>query len=1046
MKKSLKQAVIKGVVALLFTQAGQAFAATEGIEFSIRWDGTNSLYKVYMRPISTPSPDVSTTAQVTVRVPHAEIPDRFVVSSITPKHTGVIWANNSKVYAPTENANYDYLSFTANISDSRIFKWEAGVEQEVFSFANTGKCLGPVTLIVNKTDPFDIEKNSSGTNPGNEFSNLSWAADSSTLSAYVGNYGTAADCTTGAAVNTAPKAVDDSATVVSGSAVTIDVLANDTDAESDTLSIQSAADGGFGSVLVQGGKLVYTANEGIEDLVEDTFTYVVSDSTGGTNTGTVTVTITAKPSSTDTDGDGLSNAEEQDLGTDPAVVDTDLDGVPDKTEVGTDLTKPLDTDGDGKIDALDADDDNDGLLTSSENYNSGIPVDDDTDKDGKADYLDSDDDGDGKLSAAESNDPNKNNLPDDALDSDGDSKPDYLDLNDADGVNGDLDKDGLTNAQEQSFGSSPTDADSDDDGILDGQEFGTGTKARDTDGDGKLDMLDADDDNDGVPTATEDHNLDGDKNPSTNPLDTDADGTPNYLDNDDDGDTKLSASEDKNLDGDKNPATNPTDTDGDSMPDYLDASEVDGPNGDTDGDGLSNAEEQDLGTDPAVVDTDLDGVPDKTEVGTDLTKPLDTDGDGKIDALDVDDDNDGKLTKSEDDNTDGDDNPQTNPRDTDSDEIPDYLDANDTAPEAVADSAAVVSGSAVTIDVLANDTDAESDTLSIQSALDGDFGSVLIQEGKLVYTADEGIEDLVEDTFTYVVSDGKGGTSTGTVTVTITAKPSSTDTDGDGLSNAEEQDLGTDPAVVDTDLDGVPDKTEVGTDLTKPLDTDGDGKIDALDVDDDNDGKLTKSEDDNTDGDDNPQTNPRDTDSDEIPDYLDANDDSDANADDDGDGLSNIQEGKLRTNPRKMDTDGDSVPDDKEVGTDATKPADSDGDGVINALDVDDDNDGVLTTYENYKTAGVLNTDTDKDGIPDYLDVDDDNDGVMTSKEVADANKDGNPTDAVDTDSNGVPDYLDQRLTAISTQVSVPTLSQWSQMLLTLLLGMFAFRRFTKKS
>ena len=147
-----------------------------------------------------------------------------------------------------------------------------------------------------------------------------------------------------------------------------------------------------------------------------------------------------------------------------------------------------------------------------------------------------------------------------------------------------------------------------------------------------------------------------------------------------------------------------------------------------------------------------------------------------------------------------------------------------------------------------------------------------------------------------------------------------------------------------------------------------------------------------------------------------------------------------------MDTDGDSVPDDKEVGTDATKPADSDGDGVINALDVDDDNDGVLTTYENYKTAGVLNTDTDKDGIPDYLDVDDDNDGVMTSKEVADANKDGNPTDAVDTDSNGVPDYLDQRLTAISTQVSVPTLSQWSQMLLTLLLGMFAFRRFTKKS
>lgn len=425
MKKSLKQAVIKGVVALLFTQAGQAFAATEGIEFSIRWDGTNSLYKVYMRPISTPSPDVSTTAQVTVRVPHAEIPDRFVVSSITPKHTGVIWANNSKVYAPTENPNYDYLSFTANISDSRTFKWEAGVEQEVFSFANTGKCLGPVTLIVNKTDPFDIEKNSSGTNPGNEFSNLSWAADSSTLSAYVGNYGTAADCTGGAAVNTAPKAVDDSATVVLGSAVTIDVLANDTDAESDTLSIQSAADGDFGSVVIQGGKLVYTADTNYTG--PDTFTYVVSDGKGGTTTGKVTVTITAQPSSTDTDGDGLSNTEEQALGTDPTVADTDLDGVPDNKEVGTDVTKPADSDGDGVINALDVDDDNDGVLTTYENYKTAGVLNTDTDKDGTPDYLDVDDDGDGVMTSKEVADANKDGNPADAVDTDSNGVPDYLD-------------------------------------------------------------------------------------------------------------------------------------------------------------------------------------------------------------------------------------------------------------------------------------------------------------------------------------------------------------------------------------------------------------------------------------------------------------------------------------------------------------------------------------------------------------------------------------------------------------------------------------------
>lgn len=843
MKKSLKQAVLRGIALLLVTQTGYVLAApTEGVEYSIRWDTANSVYRVYVRPIATPTPDLTMSAQITIRVPHAAAPDQFTIpkSSITSAHTNVSWSYTSTAPAPPENPNFDYFSFTPVISNQQAFGWQAGIEQEVFNFKNTGKCLGAVTIINNDTDP--LVGGVSNLNVGNEFSNLVWAAGND----YVGNYGTAADCTGGAAVNTAPKAVDDSATVVSGSAVTLDVLANDTDAESDTLSIQSAADGDFGSVVIQGGKLVYTADTNYTG--SDTFTYVVSDGKGGTTTGNVTVTITAQSSSTDTDGDGLSNTEEQALGTDPAVADTDLDGVPDKTEVGADLTKPLDTDGDGKINALDADDDGDGIPTKGE---------------------------------------------------------------------------------------------------------------------------------------------------------------------------------DKNLDADKNPATQPTDTDSDTIPNYLDA----------------------------------------------------------------DDDGDGKPTKSEDNNTDGDGNPQTNPRDTDGDGIPDPIDANDssaanTAPKAVADSATVVAGASVTIDVLANDTDAEGNSLTVLSAVDGSQGTVSIQANKLIYTAKTGYTGT--DTFTYVVTDSKGGNTTGTVTVTVTSNAAGTDTDGDGLSDAQEKTLGTSITLVDTDLDGIPDKVEVGTDVTKPVDTDadskinaldadddgdgvptksedknldldknpatqptdtdGDGKADYLDTDDDGDGKLTKAEDDNKDADGNPQTSPLDTDGDLIPDYLDANDASNPSADDDGDGLSNIQEGKLGTNPSKADTDGDSVPDNKEVGTDVTKPADSDGDSVINALDIDDDNDGVLTTYENYKTAGVLNTDTDKDGTPDYLDVDDDGDGVMTSKEVADANKDGNPADAVDTDSNGVPDYLDQRLTAISTQVSVPTLSQWSQMLLTLLLGMFAFRRFTKKS
>lgn len=56
------------------------------------------------------------------------------------------------------------------------------------------------------------------------------------------------------------------------------------------------------------------------------------------------------------------------------------------------------------------------------------------------------------------------------------------------------------------------------------------------------------------------------------------------------------------------------------------------PSGDEDGDGLINATEAALGTDPANADTDGDGLDDATEVG-DPTTPADEDLDGKIDAI-----------------------------------------------------------------------------------------------------------------------------------------------------------------------------------------------------------------------------------------------------------------------------------------------------------------------------------------------------------------------------------------------------------------------------
>jgi hypothetical protein len=166
-------------------------------------------------------------------------------------------------------------------------------------------------------------------------------------------------------------------------------------------------------------------------------------------------------------------------------------------------------------------------------------------------------------------------------------------------------------------------ADEDDDGLLNIDECLDPLQCRDTDGDELPDYQDPDDDNDGVPTASE----------NAPDQDTNQDGIPDYLDEDDDGDGRLTRDEDADQDGDGNPATNPTDIDDDGVPDYLDEDDQGGPTGDLDGDGLTNEREDQLGTDPANPDTDGDGVLDGEEddAGTD---PLDhvsfADADGDL--------------------------------------------------------------------------------------------------------------------------------------------------------------------------------------------------------------------------------------------------------------------------------------------------------------------------------------------------------------------------------------------------------------------------------
>jgi uncharacterized repeat protein (TIGR03803 family) len=73
---------------------------------------------------------------------------------------------------------------------------------------------------------------------------------------------------------------------------------------------------------------------------------------------------------------------------------------------------------------------------------------------------------------------------------------------------------------------------------------------------------------------------------------------------------------------------------------------------------------------------------------------------------------------------------------------------------------------------------------------------------------------------------------------------------------------------------------------------------------------------------------------------------------------------------------------------DTCSTIDTDGDGLADALDVDDDNDGILDSIEN-----ANGPDTDGDGIPNSLDLDSDNDGILdvieSGNDVFDINGDG---------------------------------------------------------
>ena len=90
-------------------------------------------------------------------------------------------------------------------------------------------------------------------------------------------------------VNEPPALEDDEAATDEDRAVTVDVLANDTDPDGDRLRVESVSAAAHGTATVTGGGVLYAPEPNYHGM--DRFTYAVSDGNGGTAEAAVEVTV-----------------------------------------------------------------------------------------------------------------------------------------------------------------------------------------------------------------------------------------------------------------------------------------------------------------------------------------------------------------------------------------------------------------------------------------------------------------------------------------------------------------------------------------------------------------------------------------------------------------------------------------------------------------------------------------------------------------------------------------------------------------------------------
>jgi hypothetical protein len=457
--------------------------------------------------------------------------------------------------------------------------------------------------------------------------------------------------------------------------------------------------------------------------------------------------------------------------------------------------------------------------------------------------------------------------------------------------------------------------------------------------------------------------------------DNDEDGLSDYVDIDDDNDGWLDTEEAACQTDPFDSSSIPADFDDDNICDEVDY--------DNDNDGYSDSME--------TIECQIDGPSDPFDAES---IPVDSDGDGLSDCWEL---NNGL-------------NPYSNPTDTDGDGLPDTLEETqygtdpmnwDTDGDGLGDGVEIENGT----NPLDNGDypEEEIEEENYCSDLDEDYpepdkgpsgdpdgdGLTNLQESQLGTNCSE------SDTDGDLLGDGWEVLYSLNPLLTDSAED---DLDGDNLSNLQEYLNYTDPFSNDTDNDGLNDSFEISwieaVNGSTSFDSDGDGFRDGpCDWDTDGDGMSDKYE----------MT---------YIDILNPIDPNDSYGDPDDDGLNNIEESLINTNPNNNDTDGDGMPDGWESanGLNATSVIapngaddDPDADGLTNLEEYnarDRNGDGIIDSG----TTDPLTFDTDGDGLGDGIEVNGWNIAVSTGDGILQIHVTSDPG-SWDTDADGLSDY-----------------------------------------